>query len=481
MDTTYSRYFHLKHKDFVQRGVYDGFVNKDSLFHVDPLLLRGCEVPEFETAYDDFLNYFNRFIPLAKNANPADPNNIFFRRMEYFFTFKEIPNTGLGFSKGNSNGSGISGKVAKLLARSAYDIINAGLVDPEIFCLMQLIEDKIGPDRISDMTIAILQKHILQYTERIAAELGIPTYSYVLGERCFKVPFYNKKPMHFLPTDILADLPVAYDFEDVENVCDYNESLKRRVASIIGVKWAEYKRFSKSDWKKYILNNKQCYDAVIEGYKRLTGVAYNFREDKKEQYRDINLLEFLEENPLDITLSKEQIIEESVYEIAMKICLQFKHLIEYNRLSELFFRRKRTPDETDWQLLLYAVADTYLQAANLNIIAFREHNPGCGEIDFQFSNGTTAGTTIVEIKRSSNQDLCHGYRAQLASYMNATRAKEGIFLVIMEDDYQEKIIERLKPIQEDMRQKGEYVPEIVFVNGAKQYSASHPKYENPKI
>lgn len=480
MDTSYSRYFHLKHKDFVQKGVYDGFVNKDSLFHVDPLLLKGCKIAEFETAYDDFLNYFTRFIPLAKNANPADHNNLFFKRMEYFFTFKEIPNTGLGFSKGNSNGSGVSGRVAKLLAKSAYDIINAGMVDPEIFCLMQLIEEKIGPDRISDMTIAILQKHILSYTERIATELGIPTQPYVLEDNCFRVPFYNKKPMHFLPISILANLPIAYDFEDVNDVCDYNDSLKRKVANIIGLKWMDYKDYKKQDWKKIILNNKQCYDAVIEGYKRLTGVAYDFKEDKKELYRNIELQELLDENPLDINYSDQQVTEESVYVIAKKICLQFKHLIEYNRLSELFFKRKRTPDESDWQLLLYAIADTYLQAAKLDIIVFREHNPGCGEIDFQFSNGAQSNT-IIEIKRSSNKDLYHGFRTQLASYMNATRAKDGIFLVIMEDDSKEQIIEKLKPIQEDMRQKGEYVPEIIFVNGVKQYSASHPKYESPKI
>lgn len=75
------------------------------------------------------------------------------------FTFKEIPNTGLGFSKGNTKGRGISGALSIQLAHSAYTIINAGLEDPEIFGLMQLIEDNMAADRISDMTIAILQKH----------------------------------------------------------------------------------------------------------------------------------------------------------------------------------------------------------------------------------------------------------------------------------------------------------------------------------
>ena len=37
-----------------------------------------------------------------------------------------------------------------------------------------------------------------------------------------------------------------------------------------------------------------------------------------------------------------------------------------------------------------------------------EHNPGVGEHDFKFSQGVK-GKTVVEIKRSSNQDLLHGY------------------------------------------------------------------------
>lgn len=35
----YSQYFKLQHKDFVSNGVYNAFLDKDSLLHVDPLLI----------------------------------------------------------------------------------------------------------------------------------------------------------------------------------------------------------------------------------------------------------------------------------------------------------------------------------------------------------------------------------------------------------------------------------------------------------
>lgn len=169
-----------------------------------------------------------------------------------------------------------------------------------------------------------------------------------------------------------------------------------------------------------------------------------------------------------------------VYEFTMAICKQFKHLVEDNRLSEVFYRKNRTPDETDWQMLLYTVADTYRTAGGFDIAITREDNPGVGEIDFHITRGTKANT-IIEIKRSSNQNLYHGYRSQLAAYIRAERATDGIFMIIVEDDNYEKIKNNLAAIQEDMKSKGEYVPEVIYVNGNRQVSASNPEYHNPVL
>ena len=36
----YSAFFKRSHKEFVAKGVFDGFVGKDARLHVDPLLLK---------------------------------------------------------------------------------------------------------------------------------------------------------------------------------------------------------------------------------------------------------------------------------------------------------------------------------------------------------------------------------------------------------------------------------------------------------
>lgn len=211
------------------------------------------------------------------------------------------------------------------------------------------------------------------------------------------------------------------------------QSIKEKIAEIIGIAWIKCKDYKKKDWKELILNNKDCYDAAITYYKGLQGVPYDFSSDQKKEYLDILLNDLLLQHPISFSSVKKDKPQLEVYEITKSICLQFKHLVEDNRLSELFYKNKRNPDETDWQMLLYTVADTYKEAANLDVSITREDNPGVGEIDFHITRGSKANT-VIEIKRSNNANLIHGYRTQLAAYMQAEKADSGIFMIIMEDD-----------------------------------------------
>ena len=128
MALTYSKYLKVKHKDFLQKGVYNAFLDRDSLLHIDPLLLKGSEIPEFKNAYAEFFNYFKLFVPLVKASKAENLQDHFFRQIVNRFTFREIPNTGLGFSKGNTRGRGISGAISVQLAHSAYTITKVSQV-----------------------------------------------------------------------------------------------------------------------------------------------------------------------------------------------------------------------------------------------------------------------------------------------------------------------------------------------------------------
>ena len=61
MPKRYSNFFEVPAKVFEEHGIFNAFVDQDTRFHVDPLLLRGCTIPEFQGAYDKFLEYFRYF------------------------------------------------------------------------------------------------------------------------------------------------------------------------------------------------------------------------------------------------------------------------------------------------------------------------------------------------------------------------------------------------------------------------------------
>ena len=130
MPLHYSKYLKISHRSLVDKGVFDGMLDMDSYLHVDPLLLKSCNVPEFKGAYAESLAYFKRFMHLVPNVKQANTTDRFYMAILQQFTFHEISNTGLGFSTADSKGRGISGTLSKQLTNSAIEIIQAGYRDP---------------------------------------------------------------------------------------------------------------------------------------------------------------------------------------------------------------------------------------------------------------------------------------------------------------------------------------------------------------
>lgn len=477
MPTRYNKYFKIPAHAFEEKGVFNAHIDEDSRFYVDPLLLRGTEIPEFKDAYEAFLNYFRGFIPLVKHVQSPVESDRFFSRIIKRFTFPELQYTGLGFSKGSSRGTGISGQLSIQLATSAYEIIKAGYEDPEIFALMPLIEDNIGQDRISDMTIAILRKQFLAYTQRVSSELNIETSRCKISyDEYYKVPFLGKNVIHFIPVSFINDLFVATSFEDISEACDYNERLKAKLAALIGATWKEYSHYSKSDWKHIILNEQKCYDAAIDYYKSIKGISYDFDADNHGKCLDLKFAKLAYEHPIQFLSGIFRSPKEKVFGWTIAICEQFKHLVEDNRMSEIVHRNNRTPDETDWQYMLYMIAVTYIEGAGIDLKVIREANPGIGEEDFLFSHGLDA-QTVIEIKRSGNKDILHGYRVQLPAYIKAEKADHGIFIAIIDDvSHDEDIRQKLENVKKDMAEKGETTYPIIYIKGYRQPSASNPNF-----
>lgn len=85
---------------------------------------------------------------------------------------------------------------------------------------------------------------------------------------------------------------------------------------------------------------KKCYDTVVEYYRNLSGVPYDFYTDRLLQYFDVRIEEIIKQHLIKIPEIENQSPKEEVYSMALAICEQFKHLVEHNRLSEIFLEKK---------------------------------------------------------------------------------------------------------------------------------------------
>lgn len=259
--------------------VFNANVNEDSNLHIDPSLLKNCSIPEFTNSYQKFLDYFSVILLLAKSANV---NNRTFREMVFRLKFKEIANTGLGYSKNNKSGNAIGAKLAEQIANSVIELYEMGIEDPVVFELLPFFEDGIGADRISDMTTYILVENFLLYTQRVCRELGIkivPSVKY--KSKPYDLPQYKGKGLIFVPNSILCDLPTAKDWDDIDDVCSYNTALRRRICQEIGMSWADACKLPKYKIKEFLLTHKADFEGLIRDWKGKSHISY----DQKQMFK----------------------------------------------------------------------------------------------------------------------------------------------------------------------------------------------------
>lgn len=465
----YSEYFNVPHDKFVELGVYDAYVDMDSQLHIDPSLIKKTSIPEFVCAYEKFIKYFDNICHLAPHVKYCSKLDRFYKQICRLLTFKELPNTGLGYSGSNSGGSGISGKLSSQLAGSAVEIIQKGIEDPVIFEIMPFIEEGIGPDRISDMTLRILAQNFILFTQRICSEMGIETQIFTKSgtEERYALPAYNNKPIIFVPNKFLLHLPTADSWDDIDTVCNYNAALRARIAKAIGLSWKEVKALSKNKIKEILLNDIDLFNGIISMYKQHTNKPYNFEEDRLGLDIKNKLPQNLTKDyPLEVASSPTTV--DMAYDVAIKICNHFKELIEDNGLYRQIMNEDGSyKHESAAQLFFFAIADVYCRANDIDLN--REVNAGVGALDFKLSRGYNCKINI-EIKYTRN-DVEKGYKNQLPAYNRAEKAHRSIYLVIRNSNNDEVKLNKLQHLVEQNNNE----PTAIIIDARTQPSASKRK------
>ena len=468
----FSDYFNVDLDQFESLGVFNPTLNVDTNLFIDPLLIEKSSIKLFNgNANDRLTTYFEDIITLLKAS--VTIGDLPWREADRRMVFHEIPGTCLGYGAATIRGSAFGDKLRGNLLSTAKQIVSLGVEDPKLFILLPLLENNVGPDRISDMATNIILPELAEYTLQIAQRLSIETKQYTFGGKAFSLPNnpleQNNTPIILVPKDILSKLPVASDWSEVADAAAQNSVIRSRVNQHIGNIWRAKHRKDKERLKQNVLSSRQAFETLLCAVQSQRIPHYDFRSDPQGLLIWRQLLKTIaKDHPLEIK-QKGQLDIDSASEIVNKINEQFEFLIEDRGLSKLLWRDRSNPHhERVSQMIYFAVADSYCKANNLDITP--EADTGTGAVDFKFSGGYNS-RILVEIKLSTNPNVISGYEKQLMTYAIAERTTRASYIVIDVGKMGRKD-EKLLKTMNDNKGKGKPTSEIIFIDGLLKLSAS---------
>lgn len=446
-----------------EHGVFDLVLEEDSHFFINLQRLKKTTVSEFTDSYAKIREYFRKIIKLLDRAEKRDTADVFYKQALARFDFSEVNGIGLGFAKGKS-GSGFGKELSEQVISTAYEIVKAGVEDPEFFELLPLFQDKVGPDRLSDMIATLILDDIKAYTKRINNELGITPdyYPDKLFNKEFLVNPYKHDDVLLVPVDILHELPVAKFWEEIDYVAAQNNIIRAEMNSEVASEWHKYSAYERKAYlKRTIFEDPEVCKRVIEGYQTEELGAYdpstNFRYFLEKLSQQMDRLEFAWETKVKARNS---------YIAALDIISFFKQWVENNRGWEVILSADSKKREKITQRVIHGLALSYIAANDLDMTC--EADEGRGPVDFKMSMG--GDKTIIEVKLTSNTQYLHGYEVQIEEYGKAEQTDKLIYVLI--DLGHPGKVKKVQELHDMKYNNGEDPPKLIVIDATERQSAS---------
>ncbi len=461
-DILMSDYFHIDYTDFDNGCIFDAVLNRDSAFFINIVRLKNASTIEFKDSYNHINKFFDDIATLLEYSSSNNEKDKCYRAALKKFDFSEVNEINLGYSL-HKHGNGFGKVLARQVIADAYEIIKKGCKAPELFHLLQLFEDGVGPDRLSDMIATMVLPDIKAYTIRIMKELGINKVNYPnenFDKEGFVINKFKKCPIYFLPIEILHELPVARSWEDVDDVIDKNEAIKREINAEIATIWNKWHSSAK---KRYIKENifmiPEILERVIAEYKNVDLNQLDIKSDIKYYYTD--LWKRIKDE-FDYTTVLNTNCEINSLDGVKEAIRIFQDWVENNRGWDIV----RKSSEKDIQRLIHLSAKEFLERNNLDLSC--EPNEGPGPVDFKISRGNDK--TIIELKLSSNSDYLHGYEEQVHRYAIAEHTENIVFVMI--DNGHSGRRKKLEEKYQQNKNLGNNMPLVYIIDANTQVSAS---------
>lgn len=471
---TFSDAFGIDPKKLESEGVFDPILNVDTKLFIDPLLLSESKHSEIKKeGLVRYRKHFEQLITLLKNSKSK--NDKAWKTAEKLAAYPEITGTCLGYGAASTRGRAWGKVLRENFLTAASETISLGIIDPDLFLVVALLEDGIGADLISDMTTNIILNDLEKFNSRICKKYGIKTqlFSFKNGMKASfaRNPLIEKEvtPIILVPTDILRELPIANCWEDIGDAAFNNADLRHRVNTNIGEIWkSSVRKDKKEDIRKEVYSSKESFQVLLESLQLAPKEPYDQTSDPSGFMAWMRVSKtFSKKYPLKLKHSAKPTIDD-IHNIVTAIIEHYRDLVENKGLwKELWSGTKRRPEKSA-QRIFFAIADVYCRINDLDITP--EADSGSGPVDFKVSS-SYKNRVLVELKLSTNSKVVTAYESQLNAYRKAESTTRASYVVIDVGSMGTKE-KRLMEIRNNALKNKEPASKLEFISGLRQKSAS---------
>lgn len=441
--THFSHYFNVPDESLENHGAFNISLIQDLPLFIDPFLLFNSNKPDYQQLHAEIIQYL-RFLRGKSQSGGVQPGLV-----AAWYSFPEVKQTWLGFSKGGNSGRGLGAGFAVSLNRNLHTIFSSfggeDVTQGSHFEKLTLVEERVGKDKISDFTTGLIKGYLLQYTQEFAAsnlsqvqlrEVSVPrsrfdyeTETWV-AER-YELPWFVDDFVILTPKDMLTREDTWINKSDL--VGGFDEILQALPNEVL--------RAQLNNYLAKILPDDPTAD------EKRGGVVKAIREFPEviEYY----ILQKENRGELAVSYSEqrvawsESLFVENASDLAGRLhSLTAFYTVPGNTLDEARERAKYLKDVIEnkggWRLL-YIDGSPIRREEDLQIMyrltwigtesdVSREVNDGRGPADYKISRGSK-DKTIVEFKLARNTRLRRNLERQAEIYKKASDADKDLKVI----------------------------------------------------
>lgn len=441
-------------------GAFDVSLINDLPLFVDPFLLFNSENPDYQRLHEEIIRYMRFLKEVAVEEGIAEP------LLDAWFTFPEVKQNWLGFSREGNQGHGLGREFARALQRNLHTVFHdfgeETVTRSSHIEKLCLIRDGVGRDNISDFTTNLIKKFLAEYTQTFArqniaakhrATFSVPKveFSYetrTWATRRYELPFHDDDYVFLTPKDILTKDDAWINRPELLN--RFRGIADSLPDSVLRAHVNEYLlRVLPTHPKATQEEVHAAVSLVIERFPEVLDYYVRDKEETGYQAASVARTRVAEVQEVFVDHVRQLVcnylepagfyqLPSDTYEEAKERVLFLKDVIENKGGHKLFFVRGK-PIERESDLHILYRLTWFATPSDVT----REANDGRGPADFKVSRGA-ADKTLVEFKLAKNSQLEKNLAKQTEIYEAASDATHRTLKVIL--FFSDEQLERVKRV-----------------------------------